>query len=406
MKFNNFGFSQQIVEGLQAMGFETPTAIQEQAIPIIMQSRDLIGCAQTGTGKTAAYLLPVIQHITQNAPKSINSLIIAPTRELALQIDQQLEGFSYFTPVSSLAVYGGRDGASFVREKKALTKGADIIIATPGKLIQHLSLGYVDMSQLKHFILDEADRMLDMGFYEDIIRINRSLPKEKQTLLFSATMPPKIRSMANKILRDPAQINIAISKPAEGVFQAAFDTFDHQKVPLIEHLLTAKEIPSVLIFCSTKKSVKEIRRTLQDLNFSVDSIHSDLEQSDREKVLLKFRNRKIQVLVATDIVSRGIDIDDIGLIINYDVPHDAEDYVHRIGRTARAESKGVAFTFINEDDQYKFKRIERLIEKKVSRGQLPEELGPGPKPGAKKHRSSRDKGRRSFRGRSPKRTKS
>ena len=379
MKFEDFALDTSIIQSLEAMGFESPTPIQEQAIPIVLDHRDIIGCAQTGTGKTAAYLLPVIQHISQESPQHINTLIIAPTRELALQIDQQLEGFAYFTPVSSIAIYGGRDGASFEREKKALLKGADIIIATPGKFIQHLNLGYVDLSHLKHFILDEADRMLDMGFFEDIMRIASKLPKQRQTLLFSATMPPKIRTMAKKILIDPAQINIAISKPAEGVFQAAFNTFDNQKVPLIEHLLTAKPVSSVLIFCSTKRSVKQIQQALEDLKFSVSSIHSDLDQSEREKVLLGFRNRQINVLVATDIVSRGIDIEDIGLIINYDVPRDAEDYVHRIGRTARAESTGTAITLINRDDQYKFRKIEKLIGRSISKGQLPEHLGPGPR---------------------------
>ena len=399
MKFEEFKLDQNILESLQAMGFESPTPIQAQAIPEILQHKDIIGCAQTGTGKTAAYLLPVIQHISHSRPQHINTLIIAPTRELALQIDQQLEGFAYFSPVSSIAIYGGRDGASFDREKKALLKGADIIIATPGKFIQHLNLGYVDLSQLQHFILDEADRMLDMGFYEDIMRIASKLPKKRQTLLFSATMPPKIRSMAQKILKDPAQINIAISKPAEGVFQAAFSTYDHQKVPLIEHLLSAKEISSVIIFCSTKRSVKKIQQSLQKLKFSVSSIHSDLEQADREKVLLGFRNRKIKVLVATDIVSRGIDIEDIGLIINYDVPRDAEDYVHRIGRTARAESTGTAFTLINEDDQRKFRRIEKLIGRRISLGQLPEELGAGPVMGSFKSRPNHRKGRNFRKGR-------
>ncbi len=380
--FNKFALNEQIVHSLQAMGFDKPTPIQEQTIPIILDHHDIIGCAQTGTGKTAAYLLPVIQHIVDSSPQHINTLIIAPTRELALQIDQQLEGFAYFTPVSSLAIYGGRDGASFEREKKALTKGADIIIATPGKFIQHLNLGYVDLSQLRHFILDEADRMLDMGFFEDIIRIANMLPKERQTLLFSATMPHKIRSMANKLLKDPKQINIALSKPAEGVFQAAFFTFNNQKVPLIEHLLMAKNITSAIIFCATKKSVKEIEQALKGIELIVRSIHSDLDQSEREKVLLSFRNKQTQVLVATDIVARGIDIEDIEMIINYDVPRDAEDYVHRVGRTARADSTGIAFTLINDDDRYKFRNIEKLVERTISKGQLPEHLGPGPDPNA------------------------
>ena len=396
-EFQNFAFSDRVLESLDAMGFQKPTPIQEQAIPIILENNDIIGCAQTGTGKTAAYLLPIIQHIIEDQPQHINTLIIAPTRELALQIDQQLEGFSYFTPVSSLAIYGGRDGASFDREKKALTKGADIIIATPGKLIQHLNLGYVNMSELKHFILDEADRMLDMGFYEDIMKIASHLPKSRQTLLFSATMPPKIRSMAKKLLREPKQVNIAISKPAEGVFQAGFYTYNSQKVPLIEHLLEAKKITSAIIFCSTKKSVKEIERALKGIDLNVQSIHSDLSQLEREKVLLSFRNRKTQVLVATDIVARGIDIEDIELVINYDVPRDAEDYVHRVGRTARAESTGIAFTLINDDDRHLFKNIEKLVEKKISIGQLPEHLGPGPDPKATpKFRSRRPNNRRPY----------
>lgn len=380
--FNNFALNDTIVHSLQAMGFDKPTPIQEQAIPIILDNHDIIGCAQTGTGKTAAYLLPVIQHIVDSEPQHINTLIIAPTRELAQQIDQQMEGFAYFTAVSSIAIYGGRDGASFVREKEALTKGADIIITTPGKFLQHLNLGYVDLSQLRHFILDEADRMLDMGFFEDIIRIANHLPEKRQTLLFSATMPPKIRVMAGKILKDPKQINIAMSKPAEGVFQAAFYTFNHQKVPLIEHLLKAKNITSAIVFCSTKKSVKEIEQALKGIELNVRSIHSDLEQAEREHVLLSFRNKQTQVLVATDIVARGIDIEDIELIINYNVPRDAEDYVHRVGRTARAESTGIAFTFINDDDRYKFRNIEKLVGRTISKGQLPEHLGSGPDPNA------------------------
>ena len=389
-EFKNFALNDKIVHSLQAMGFDKPTPIQEQAIPIILDNHDLIGCAQTGTGKTAAYLLPVIQHIVDSAPQHINTLIIAPTRELALQIDQHLEGFAYFTPVSSIAIYGGRDGASFVREKEALIKGADIIIATPGKFIQHLNLGYVDLSQLRHFILDEGDRMLDMGFFEDIFRIVSKLPEKRQTLLFSATMPPKIRTMARKILKDPKHINIAMSKPAEGVFQAAFYTFNHQKVPLIEHLLKSKNITSAIVFCSTKKSVKEIEQALKGIDLNVRSIHSDLDQAERERVLLSFRNKQTQVLVATDIVARGIDIEDIELIINYDVPRDAEDYVHRVGRTARAESTGIAFTLINADDQYKFRNIEKLVERTISKGQLPEHLGAGPDPKAPRKSAGND----------------
>lgn len=379
MTFNEFNLEPKILEGLASMGFNNPTPVQQQAIPYVLENKDLIACAQTGTGKTAAYLLPVISKIISSGTDGkINTIIIAPTRELAVQIDQQLEGLAYFSSISSLAVYGGTDGASFDRQKSALKQGADIIIATPGKLISHLNLGYVDVEHLQHLILDEADRMLDMGFYDDIMKIISYLPKKRQTLLFSATMPPKIRTLAKNILVEPEQINIALSKPAEGVFQAAFLVYDNQKVELIKHLLSAKYIPSVIIFCSRKTTVKTIETTLKGLKFSAKAIHSDLEQTERESVLREFRNRQIQILVATDIVARGIDIEAIGLVINYDVPQDAEDYIHRIGRTARAESTGIAFTFINEEDQFKFHKIEQLIDKIITKVKLPASIGEGP----------------------------
>ncbi len=379
MTFDDFNLDPSLLEGLQSMGIKSPTPVQQLAIPFILENKDLIACAQTGTGKTAAYLLPLIHKVLRRQGEStVNTIIISPTRELAVQIDQQMEGFAYFTQVNSLAVYGGGDGSSFEREKKALQQGADIIIATPGKLISHLNLGYVNVSQLQHLVLDEADRMLDMGFYEDIMKIISFLPKERQTMLFSATMPPKIRTLAQQILHDPEEINIALSKPAAGVLQAAFLVYDQQKVALIEYLLTAKHVESVIIFCGTKSSVKQIELTLKKLNFGAQAIHSDLEQSEREEVLRQFKNRKVQILVATDIVARGIDIVGIGLVINFDVPHDAEDYIHRIGRTARADAKGVAFTFINEKDQQRFSRIEKLIESEVKKVKLPASIGEGP----------------------------
>lgn len=379
MTFNDFDLDPSLLEGLQSMGIKSPTPVQQLAIPHILAQKDLIACAQTGTGKTAAYLLPLIHKVlTRRGESTINTIIISPTRELAVQIDQQMEGFAYFTQVNSLAVYGGGDGSSFEREKKALKQGADIIIATPGKLISHLNLGYVNVSQLQHLVLDEADRMLDMGFYEDIMKIISFLPKQRQTLLFSATMPPKIRTLAQQILTEPEQINIALSKPAAGVLQAAFLVYDNQKVALIEYLLTAKHVESVLIFCGTKNSVKQIELSLQKLKFNAKAIHSDLEQTEREDVLREFKNRKVQILVATDIVARGIDVVGIGLVVNFDVPHDAEDYIHRIGRTARADAKGVAFTFINDKDQQKFSRIEKLIESEVKKVKLPESIGQGP----------------------------
>ena len=378
MIFKDFNFETNLQEGLDSMGFQNPTPIQMQAIPIIQAKKDLIGCAQTGTGKTAAFLLPILNELSINPTEDTDTLIIVPTRELALQIDQALQGFSYFTSVSSIAIYGGSDGSVFEKERRALTQGANIIIATPGRLMAHLNMGYVKLDKLKHLILDEADRMLDMGFVDDILKITTYLPKQRQTLMFSATMPDNIRGLAKKLLHNPEQISIAVSKPAEGVIQAAYLVYDTQKNRLITSLLEGKELSSVIIFVSTKLKVKELERDLQKMKFKAKAIHSDLEQQEREQVLRDFRSKQLQILVATDILSRGIDIEDIGLVINYDVPQDAEDYIHRIGRTARAASTGVAITFINEYDQYKFSMIEKLIEKEILKVKLPDNLGEGP----------------------------
>ena len=366
------------MEGVSSMGFDEATPIQEKTIPIILAGKDLIACAQTGTGKTAAYLLPILSRLSNHPSDNVDTLIISPTRELALQIDRALQGFAYFTSVSSIAVYGGNDGGSFEQERVALTEGANIVVATPGRLKSHLNMGYVRFDKLKHLILDEADRMLDMGFYEDIMFIVKHLPAKKQTLLFSATMPPRIREMAKKILHHPEQINIAISKPAEGILQAAYLTYDNQKNDLIVHLLKEKKLQSVLIFSATKSNVKILERDLYKLGLSVKAIHSDLEQREREEVLRDFTSRKTNVLVATDILARGIDIEGIDLVINYDVPRDAEDYVHRIGRTARAQSTGVAITLINQKDQRNFKRIEDFIGNPIFKTPLPESLGKSP----------------------------
>ena len=378
MTFRDFKFETNLQEGLDSMGFETPTPIQEQAIPIIQNNKDLIGCAQTGTGKTAAFLLPILNKLAINPTDSTNTLIVVPTRELALQIDQALQGFSYFTSVSSLAIYGGSDGSVFERERKALTEGANIIIATPGRLMAHLNMGYVKFDKLETLILDEADRMLDMGFVDDILKITTYLPKTKQTLMFSATMAPTIRALANKLLHNPEHISISLAKPAEGVIQGAYLVYDGQKNALIKLLLAGKELTSVIIFVSTKIKVKELERDLQKANLKAKAIHSDLEQNEREEVLRNFRSKQFHILVATDILSRGIDIEDIGLVINYDVPGDAADYIHRIGRTARASATGVALTFINEWDQQKFLQIETLIGSEVKKLPLPTEMGTGP----------------------------
>ncbi len=379
MNFRSFGLDASIEEGISALGFEDATPIQELAIPVVLEGRDLIASAQTGTGKTAAFLIPIMHKIITSASKNkVRALIVVPTRELAIQIDQALEGLSYFTSLSSIAIYGGSDGDSFSREKKALVEGADIVIGTPGRLIAHLSMPYVDFSKLEFLILDEADRMLDMGFSQDINRIISATSEDRQTLLFSATMPPKIRALAKEILKDPEEINIAISKPAEKIVQAAFSVYETQKIPLMEFLLTKKKLNSVIVFSSTKDGAKELNRTLKKLGLNCEAIHSDLEQSKREELINLFKSRKLNIMVATDILSRGIDIEDIDLVVNFDVPNDGEDYVHRIGRTARAASQGAAFTLISEKEQEKFARIERLIEKEVTKVKLPSHLGSGP----------------------------
>ncbi len=379
MKFKEFDFVPEIMEGLESMGFEECTPVQELAMPVIWKGKDLIACAQTGTGKTAAYLLPVLNRITHTRSKGINTLIIAPTRELVLQIDQQIEGFSYFCGATSLAVYGGGEGAAFDQQKAALIQGADIIVATPGRLLSHINLKYSDFSTIKHLILDEADRMLDMGFFDDIMRIVRELPVARQTLMFSATMPSKIRKLAEGILRNPENVNIAISKPAENIIQAAYMVYENQKVALVRALLKGKtDYKSVLIFTSRKINVNGLVRELRRMGFKADGMLSDLEQKEREEVMLRFRNRETQVLVATDIVARGIDIDGIDMVMNYDVPRDPEDYVHRIGRTARAQSSGVAITLISDLDQHNFKRIEDLIEREIIKIPLPPEFSDAP----------------------------
>lgn len=376
MTFSELALNEQLLDGLDAMGFETATPIQEKAIPVILEGKDLIACAQTGTGKTAAFLLPTLHDLTGTESESIDTLILVPTRELAIQIDQQLEGFAYFTGVTSLPIYGGRSGESFNQEKKALTTGANIVVATPGRLIAHLNLGYVKISQLKHLILDEADRMLDMGFVNDLLKIVSFLPKKRQTLMFSATMPPKIRKFAARILNKPVEISFAVSKPAEKIMQIAYLIEDELKPKLLQHLLGNRKGKEerIIIFSSTKSNVDRIARALKDTGIHVGQIHSDFDQSQREETLRLFKNGKLQVLVATDILSRGIDVKGINLVINNSVPSDAEDYIHRIGRTARADADGIAITLINYKDRRKFRDIERLMEKEVLKSPLPPKI--------------------------------
>ena len=381
MNFTTFRFGSELQEGLNTMGFKEATPIQQQAIPIIQQERDLIACAQTGTGKTAAFVLPILDMLSKvKQSNQVRAIIIAPTRELAKQIDMQIEGFSYFTNSSSYPIYGGGTGIEFDNQKEALKKGADIIICTPGRLLAHLDFNYFDTTGVKYLILDEADRMLDMGFYDDIMTIAKSLPKIRQTLLFSATMPLKIRDLANKLLKNPENISIAISKPADGITQSAYMCYDQQKVKLVRTILSdkGKHLSHVLIFASSIKNVREITRTLNKAGMRASEMHSGLDQQQRERTIREFKNQTIRILVATDILSRGIDIKGIELVINYEVPYDAEDYVHRIGRTARADKTGEAITLINSNQVNDFINIEKLIEKKVPKLKLPKGFDTGP----------------------------
>lgn len=378
MTFDDFKFDPQLMEGLYSMGYKSPTPIQEQAIPVILDNKDLIACAQTGTGKTAAYLLPIIHHILQAPTRHLNTLIIAPTRELVLQIDQQIDGMGYFCSVGSIAIYGGNDGITWEKQKHALREGADIVCATPGRLIALLQNGDINFEHLQHLVLDEADRMLDMGFFDDIQSIINYLPKNRQTILFSATMPPKMRQLANQISKDPEQINIAISKPAAGIVQQAYVVHDSQKETLLKGILKNEDYQSVIIFSSTKDNVKLLEKNLKRSDASIKAFHSDLEQAEREEIMRDFKGKRLRILIGTDILSRGIDVDGISLVVNYDAPPDPEDYIHRIGRTARASKAGVAITFINLRDQAKFSRIEALMGIEVPKLPLPVELGEGP----------------------------
>lgn len=362
MKFLELNLDYQLLEAISYMGFESATLIQEKVIPVILENKDLIACAQTGTGKTGAFVLPILNKLIGKKETHIDTLIIVPTRELAIQIEQQIQGFSYFVPAESVAVYGGGDGNDWESQKEALINGTDIIIATPGKLLSHLRMGYVNFENLKHLILDEADRMLDMGFIDDIQTIISYLPKKRQTLMFSATMPHNIRQLAKKVLHDPVEISLSMSTPADGVDQKAYLVPDEQKIKLIKDILAErKHYDSILIFTSTKSRISEIVRLLNRNGFPSTGISSDLEQDRREEVLRDFRSRVIRILVATDVMSRGIDVREINLVINYDVPHDAEDYVHRVGRTARVNAKGEAITLVSHKEMYKLRKIENLI---------------------------------------------
>lgn len=381
MTFEELQIDDKLLEAISYMRFEKASPIQEQAIPLALQGNDLLACAQTGTGKTATFLIPILQDLVKNGSHGFTSLIIVPTRELAIQIDQELQGFSYFTDTTSKAVYGGDKGVDWDSQKNAFTEGTNVIIATPGRLMAHLRLGYVSMKNLRHLVLDEADRMLDMGFIDDIRQILSYVPQKRQTMLFSATMAPEIQKLAQTILHEPKIVSIAIAKPAEGVKQSAYMAYPHQKVDLITHILEQNpDYDSIIIFTSTKKNIHSIVSAIKKKirNVTIDGISSDFEQAEREEVLLRFRAKQTRILVATDVLSRGIDIKGINLVINFDVPRDAADYVHRVGRTARADAKGEAITFISDVDVPKFHKIEHLIERSIDKIPLPQELGEAP----------------------------
>lgn len=380
MQFNELNIHEDVLAGIDAMNYLQASPIQEMAIPIILDGKDLIASAQTGTGKTAAYLIPLLDLIIRSGNEHITALILVPTRELAKQIDEQIEGFSYFIRATSLAIYGGGKGENWDQQRKALVDGADIIIATPGRLLAHMKSGDVKFDDLKCLVLDEADKMLDMGFSDDILYVIKHLPVNRQNLMFSATMPQKIRDFANKILRNPEEIKLAVSKPAVGIDQQFFLAADHQKLPLLIHLLKDKKDLTIIIFSSQKSMINQIIRALGKVKIMARGISSDNSQEEREEYLRGFKNKNFNILVATDVLSRGIDINNLNLVINYDVPRDAEDYIHRIGRTARAETTGTSFTFINEKDQRKIASIEKLLEREVEKQNITEGLGLGPAP--------------------------
>ena len=397
MRFDELDLEDEILDGLEDMNFHEMTPVQEHTIPVILDGRDIIGCAQTGTGKTAAYTLPLLNKLLLegNPDNVVKSLIIVPTRELAQQIDQQFQGFSYYAPISTTVVYGGGDGKGWDIQKKGMLSGSDVVIATPGRMIAHLQNSGVDLSHVEYLILDEADRMLDMGFSEDIMKIVSYMPRERQTIMFSATLPPKIRELAKTILRNPAEVNIAISKPNEAIDQSAYICYENQKLGIIRELFAEPTDSKTIIFSLSKLKVKELAHTLKRMKLDVAAMHSDLEQAQREEVMLNFKNNKVKILVATDIVARGIDIEDIGLVLNYDVPHDPEDYIHRIGRTARAAATGSAVTFVSEEEQGKFHQIEKFIERDIRKAELPESVGEGPKYAPDENRGRFGRGGRS-----------
>ena len=390
MYFDELALSDEVLDALWDMHFDECTPVQEKTIPVILDRKDVISCAQTGTGKTAAYILPLLTNLAydDHDPDKLNAIIMAPTRELAQQIDQQMEGFGFYVPFSSVAIYGGKDNGAWGTQVTGLQRGADVVIATPGRLLSQMNIYDIDFSGVKYFILDEADRMLDMGFYDDIMTIVRKLPADRQTIMFSATMPPKIRQMAKAIMHDPVEVQIAVSRPPETIRQMCARLYEGQKPGFVQLALQGKNLKKVIIFAGKKQRVKDLTRTLRTLKIDARAMHSDLEQNERDQVMLDFRNGKVDVLVATDVVCGGLDVNDVPLVINYDVPHDPEDYVHRIGRTARAENSGEAVTLVSPEEARPWARIEQFLKKEIERLPIPEALGEAPEDNAYAGRSN------------------
>jgi superfamily II DNA/RNA helicase len=379
MKIEELEIDQRIKDGINSFNYEELTKVQEIVIPLILSGNDLLACSQTGSGKTAAFLIPIMQKILTSNNKGTKALIITPTREICMQIEEQVSGLGYYTDISYLAVYGGNDQDGFSRQKNALSNGADIIVATPGRLMSHLNLGYVDLSTLDFLILDEADEMLDMGFYPDIMSIILKLPDKRQNLLFSATMPHSIRKLASEILVNPKIIDLNFSKPAEEIEQKVYLVYESDKQSLLKTLLKEYSNQRILIFVSTKINVGKVSAYLNSNGIKNSAINSSFTQNERNETVLSFKSGQVNILVATNLLSRGIDIEDVNLIVNYDIPDKPEDYVHRIGRTARAGKLGLAISFISEFEILKFNRIEKLLGRSIDKISLPVGFEKAPK---------------------------
>ncbi|GAA5520929.1 DEAD-box ATP-dependent RNA helicase CshA [Fodinibius salicampi] len=370
LSFEQFTLNEKLSLGLQDLNYTDPTPIQEECIPLILNGRDVIGAAQTGTGKTGAFVIPLIQRIMENPSEHTQALILSPTRELAQQIEEQIFALGYHTGVSSATVTGGSDYGTQV---KAIRAGVDIIVATPGRLIDQMKVLDLDFSHLNYLVLDEADRMLDMGFLPDVMKIVKKLPEERQTMLFSATMVEEVQKVVDQVMKNPAEVEFEVSKPAESVDQQIYFVHPKQKLKLFEKLFDADKYETAIVFCATKRGTDEVERMLKKRGVDAVSMHGDRDQKERNEALRLFKNRSHPVMVATDVLSRGIDIDDVSLIVNFDVPNNPEDYIHRIGRTGRYDKSGTAITFVSNKDKKYYHSIKEVVGDQLSVKELPEE---------------------------------